>query len=370
MKAIANQILVFPILSALSSGYAIIVRVRLWLYAKGWLARSRLPCPVLSVGNVTVGGTGKTPTALWIAQQLMDKGLRVGILSRGYRRTSRDHFLLVSNGQTLLVNPWESGDEPFLMARRCPGLVVAVGADRYRLGKWVLQQERVDCFVLDDGFQHLSLHRDVDLVLIDGSDRHGLQRMLPAGQLREPLEGLNRATNIMVTGCDSDQKERTLKLIQEVMNKSKTNIVTSHYVVEGLVMGGEEAVRPVSSLRGEPVVIFSGIANPWKFRSTVEALDVEIVDEVVYRDHYAYTRSDLLDLVRRGHESHAQCFLTTEKDLVKIEAAWSFPQKLFAVRIGLQVCDGAEVLETCLQIIERQCKENNRTEERPPGVSV
>ena len=361
--------LCFPVLSILSGGYGIIVRVRLWLYARGWLRRYRLPCPVLSVGNVTVGGTGKTPTAIWIAQQLMNKGLRVGMLSRGYRRTSRDHFVLVSNGRTLLVNPMESGDEPFLMARRCPGLVVAVGADRYRLGEWVLRKERIDCFVLDDGFQHLSLHRDVDLVLIDGSDRLGLRGMLPAGRLREPLDGLMRATTLMVTWCENGQEVKNLQSIRDVMSNPKVKNVTSHFVVEGLVMAGVQTINPVTDVQNIPVVIFSGVANPSKFRSTVETLGAEIVDEVVYRDHYTYTPGDLVDLVRRGIESQAQCFLTTEKDLVKIEAAWSFPQKVYAVRIGLRVQEGAEVLEACLQTIERRCKDNETSRETfLPGV--
>jgi tetraacyldisaccharide 4'-kinase len=139
--------------------YQLAVCSRLWLYTHGWLKSKRLPRPVVSVGNLTVGGTGKTPMTMWVAQYLAAKGKQVAILSRGYRRHSQEKFLLVSDGKKVLTGPAESGDEPFLMATRCPGVIVAVGADRYHLGLWVLAQQVVDCFVLDDGFQHLNLDR-------------------------------------------------------------------------------------------------------------------------------------------------------------------------------------------------------------------
>ena len=171
------------------------VEARIRLYEHGWLTAHRLPRPVISVGNLTVGGTGKTPFVIWLSQYLQSHGKQVGILSRGYRRTKAARFLLVSNGKQVLVNPQEAGDEPFLMAKHCSGVVVAVGSDRYELGKWVLRQASVDCFILDDGFQHLSLHRDVNLLLVDGTDPQGLQKLLPAGRLREPLSGCGKSNS-------------------------------------------------------------------------------------------------------------------------------------------------------------------------------
>ncbi|MGH7167361.1 MAG: tetraacyldisaccharide 4'-kinase, partial [Nitrospiraceae bacterium] len=143
-------------LRALAWPYGLAVRARTALYERGWLARRRLPCRVVSVGNLTVGGTGKTPVVISIAEWLLARGKRVGVLSRGYRRRSRAPQLLVSDGRTILEGPADAGDEPYLIAWRCPGAVVAVGADRYRLGRWVLERFPIDCFVLDDGFQHLA----------------------------------------------------------------------------------------------------------------------------------------------------------------------------------------------------------------------
>ena len=173
-----------------------------FLYDWGWFAQRRLPVPVLSVGNLTLGGTGKTPVVIVLADWLLAQGKRVAILSRGYRRTSADPYLLVSNGERLLVGPNEAGDEPFLMAQRCPKAIVAVGADRYELGDWVLNRFPIDCLVLDDGFQHLGLYRDVNLLLVDATDAEGLAALVPAGRLREPLQAAARATAIVVTRAD------------------------------------------------------------------------------------------------------------------------------------------------------------------------
>ena len=343
-----------PILSIFSMVYGSIVRGRLWLYHQGWLKTSRLPCPVLSVGNMTVGGTGKTPITLWFAEQLRNQGLRVGILSRGYRRSSRDRCVLVSDGRRILVNPPAAGDEPFLMAKRCPQLVVAVGADRFRLGTWVLAQEEVDCFVLDDGFQHVALHRDQDVVLIDSSDTEGWRHLLPKGRLREPLTGLMRASTIIVTRCEVDQKIDELCQLQSVQDKPHINIVSSRFIVEGVVQPGNDRLHPREVLQGQRVVIFCGLANPSSFRKTVADLGVDVVDEVIFPDHHQYSQKDLYQVRQRGGR-RVDGFVTSEKDLVKIESLWPPAQDLFAIRIGLQV--GVGDLDSCVQQMVRQCQE-------------
>ncbi len=182
--------------------YGVVAQLRALLYYWGWFVQRRLPVPVLSVGNLTLGGTGKTPVVILLADWLLAQGRRVAILSRGYRRTSTDPYLLVSNGERLLVGPDEAGDEPFLMAQRCPKAIVAVGADRYELGYWVLDRFPIDCLILDDGFQHLGLYRDVNLLLVDATDADGLAALVPAGRLREPLKAAARATAIVVTRAD------------------------------------------------------------------------------------------------------------------------------------------------------------------------
>ncbi|MBH0185662.1 MAG: tetraacyldisaccharide 4'-kinase [Nitrospira sp.] len=186
--------------------YGLIVRLRNACYRFGWCRSSRVACRVVSVGNLTVGGTGKTPVVILLTQWLQSQGRRVAVLSRGYKRASGGSQRLVSDGVTVLAGPSEAGDEPFLLARRCPEAVVAVGADRAALGQWILAQYPVDCMILDDGFQHRGLRRDVDLVLLDATDATGLDAMAPAGRLREPLQGLVRATAVVVTRADSKEE--------------------------------------------------------------------------------------------------------------------------------------------------------------------
>jgi tetraacyldisaccharide 4'-kinase len=175
------------------------VRLRVYAYEHGWLARRRLPVPVISIGNLTVGGTGKTPLVIQITEWLLKAGKRVAVLSRGYRRTSREPLLFVSDGARIIATAEEAGDEPFLIAQRCPEAIVAVGADRYRLARRVLETCGVDCIVLDDGFQHLAVHRDINLLLVDATDVDGLEGLLPAGRLREPMTAAKRATGVIVT---------------------------------------------------------------------------------------------------------------------------------------------------------------------------
>ena len=200
-----------PWLLGIAHVYGLVVRLRTWCYRRGFLRSSRLPCRVISVGNLTVGGTGKTPLVMLLANWLTSEGQRVAILSRGYKRVGSGSPLLVSDGTRMLVGPSEAGDEPFLIARHCPEAIVAVGADRAALGRWVLAQFAVDCMLLDDGFQHLGLQRDVDLVLLDATDVTGLDAMVPAGRLREPLGGLARASAILITRADSKDEVQAVR---------------------------------------------------------------------------------------------------------------------------------------------------------------
>lgn len=334
--------------SLLTAPYQFATCSRTWLYEHGWLKRHRLPCPVVSVGNLTVGGTGKTPMTMWVAQRLFEQGRKVGILSRGYRRKSRQEFLLVSDGRSILAGHHEAGDEPYLMAHRCPGVVVAVGADRYQLGCWVLQQMPIDCFILDDGFQHLGLHRDVDLLLIDSSDMNGIEKLLPIGKLREPLGEAKRASEIILTRVNDESGVfRVVQPIEAALG-SMINPITTRFTVQGLIGASESTHQTLSEVQGKRVFIFSGVGNPNQFRQTVDALGVHVVDELVFQDHEAYSASKVEEIYRRVERSRPDLVLTTEKDLIKIQAKWSMPTPLFAVSLELEFIDGRSRLEEAL----------------------
>jgi tetraacyldisaccharide 4'-kinase len=323
--------------------YGVVARLRVLLYDWGWFAQQRLPVPVLSVGNLTLGGTGKTPVVIVLAEWLLAEGKRVAILSRGYRRTSTDPYLLVSNGARLLVGPNEAGDEPFLMAQRCPKAIVAVGADRYELGDWVLNQFPVDCLVLDDGFQHLGLYRDVDLLLIDATDAEGLAALVPAGRLREPLQAASRATAIVVTRADVAAQ------VTEVCHRLQATLGTMPPIQvvfrpESLVSVVTGASQPLSWSKGKTALLCSGVGHAGSFRSLVETIGIRILDEVVYADHHAYTSHDVEQLSARATELRAELVVTTEKDACKLAALLQLTDNWWAVRLSTDVIAGEERL--------------------------
>lgn len=330
----------------LTGPYRFATCFRTRLYERGWLARRRLPRPVVSVGNLTVGGTGKTPMAMWVAGKLLEYGKKPCVLSRGYRRKSQRKFLLVSDGTSVLAGPREAGDEPYLMAMRCPGVVVAVGADRYELGRWVLNQIPIDCFVLDDGFQHLSLGRDVNLLLVDSSNPAGIQVLLPVGKLREPLGEARRASDIVLTRVENES------MIADVLDPIQAALgcaidpITTRFTPKTLM--GASGSMPLPDVRGKRALLFSGIGNPEQFRRMVTALGVQVVDELVFRDHEPYGPSRVGEIYRRVERSRPDVVLTTEKDLIKVESNWPVPIPLFAVCLELEFLDGESRLESAL----------------------
>ena len=324
--------------------YGVVAQLRALLYYWGWFAQRRLPAPVLSVGNLTLGGTGKTPVVIVLADWLLAQGKRVAILSRGYRRTSTDPYLLVSNGERLLVGPNEAGDEPFLMAQRCPKAIVAVGADRYELGDWVLKRFPVDCLVLDDGFQHLGLYRDVNLLLVDATDVEGLAALVPAGRLREPLQAAARATAIVVTRADVPVQ------VTEVYHRLQATLGTMSDPIqvvfrpESLVSVVTGASQPLSWSKGKTALLCSGVGHAGSFRSLVERIGIKVLDEVVYVDHHAYTSQDVEQLRAKATELQAELVVTTEKDACKLAALLQPTDTWWAVRLTTDVIVGEERL--------------------------
>jgi len=324
--------------------YGVVARLRVLLYDLGWFAQGRLPVPVLSVGNLTLGGTGKTPVVIMLADWLLAGGKRVAILSRGYRRTSTDQYVLVSNGRDLLVGPHEAGDEAFLMARRCAKAIVAVGADRYELGDWLLNRFPIDCLVLDDGFQHRGLYRDVNLLLVDATDAAGLAALVPAGRLREPLRAAARATAIVVTRADAPSQ------VTEVCRKLKAKLgfmpdpIQAVFRPESLVSVVTGASQPLSWSKGKTALLCSGVGHAGSFRSLVEGIGIRIVDEVAYADHYAYTSQDVESLSARAAELQAELVVTTEKDACKLAALLQPTDSWWAIRLTTCVIAGEDRL--------------------------
>ena len=324
--------------------YGMVARLRALLYDWGWFAQRRLPVPVLSVGNLTLGGTGKTPVVIMLVDWLLAQGKRVAILSRGYRRTSTASYVLVSNGERLLVGPSEAGDEPFLMAQRCPKAIVAVGADRYELGDWVLARFPVDCLVLDDGFQHLGLYRDVNLLLVDATDVEGLAALVPAGRLREPLRAAARATAIMVTRADVPAQVTEVCRKLKAARGSMPDPIQAVFRPESLVSVMAGASQPLSWSKGKTALLCSGVGHAGSFRSLVERIGIRILDEIAYADHHAYTNQDIERLNARAVELQAELIVTTEKDACKLAALLQPTDSWWAVRLSTHVTVGEDRL--------------------------
>ncbi len=263
-----------------------------------------------------MGGTGKTPTVEWVARLLRDADLRVAVLSRGYRGGHEKEQGVVSDGETLLLSQAESGDEPYLLARRLKNIPVLVGRNRCKSGKLADQRFHTQVAVLDDGYQHMQLERDLNILLVDGREGFSRSRLFPLGSLREPLKGLSRADKILITKAECQGR---VQEIEETLRKwnSHADIFYGRYLPEYLLdpMTGERD-NP-HTLTDKRVLAFAGLASPEYFFETLESLGANLVGEIVFPDHHQYTERDLE--IIRGTMSDAEWCVTTEKDLVRME---------------------------------------------------
>lgn len=289
-----------------------------------WRFRTRraLPGFTVSVGNLTVGGTGKTPATCMLAQWARQEGFRPAVLSRGYGGVYEENVLVVSDGNAIKAGPGEAGDEPCLMARQLEGVPIITSKNRYEAG--ILARERYGCdlFILDDGFQHLALERDLDMVLMDGTSPFGNGFLLPRGPLREPVGYLNRAHAFVLTRCNREGEagEADAVLGREFPGKP---IFKSYHAPAKIVFpetgDKEEPGMLPKMLKGRRVAAFAGIARPVVFQETLEGLGAEVVFFKGFRDHHNYAAEEIQDLAAEKGRCGADYLLTTEKDWVRME---------------------------------------------------
>ncbi len=338
----------------LASLYGLAMKARSALYARGLLTQHTLPCRVISIGNLTVGGTGKTPVVIALATALRDRGRRVGVVSRGYKRSSVDAIVEVSDGQTVWGNPNETGDEPLLVAQRCPGVPVAVGTDRPSVGRHLIGRHRIDTLIMDDGYQHMALRRDMNILVLDAGAPFGNGHLLPRGRLREPLSAMARASAVLVTRASQGGPLGDLKAMVRSVAPAAPMWVTDFAPSALVQVGGSTTVEP-SVLKGERVLAVSGIGQPDSFRRLLEAAGAVVADHCVFPDHHAYSREDLRRIEQAAEGAGAGRIVTTEKDAVKLAGLVSSPSPLegegrvrgdfWAVRIDLVWLEGREEWE-------------------------
>ncbi|MFN2386569.1 MAG: tetraacyldisaccharide 4'-kinase [Thermoanaerobaculia bacterium] len=319
--------------SPLSALYGSLLERRARLYATGRRASHRLAHPVVSVGNITMGGTGKTPFVEFLARRLRFEGRRPAVLSRGYGRRSQG-VVVVSRGDGPLVSPEEGGDEPVALARRLPGVLVVVGERRVEAGR-AAETLGADVLVLDDGYQHLSLQRDLDLLLLDARDPFGGGRFPPRGRLREPLSALSRASAFVFTRVERQPPEReALARLREA--NPAAPVFTARLRPTGLC---DEAGSPVDApeLLRRRFIAVCGIARPEGFRASLKDLDLAPEEILTFPDHHRYGARDLARIRRTAEETGSSWIATTEKDAVKLAGRIFLP--LLSVRLGVEVLE-------------------------------
>ena len=299
------------------------VQLRNVLYDRGVLPSRRLTGPVVSVGNLSVGGSGKTPFVLLLGELLRVRGVKFDILSRGYGRKSKGVMLVDPAGTS-----HDFGDEPLLMARRL-GVPVIVGEDRYQAGLFAENRFGAQLHLLDDGFQHRSLARDFDIVLVTPDDTR--DRLLPAGRLREPARNLSRADAIVLTsGAAGDSFPLDGKLVWRARRG---------------ILPKDVPPRPVA---------FCGIARPKHFLAQLRTAGIEPVAEAFYRDHHAYTERDVQELLKLRQQSQAGGFVTTEKDAINLGGYMTALEPLAVVPVKMELLDAANAVDTILRVIEER----------------
>jgi tetraacyldisaccharide 4'-kinase len=343
-KSFGKRTLLFP-LYLLSLPYGGAVRARSLFYSLGLLKARTLPCPVISIGNITVGGTGKTPLVMALAKGLMEKGISVAILSRGYKG-KRISAPVVSDGKTIFLSPEEAGDEAFLMARACRGIPVLVGKDRFTNGRIALQQFGVKGLLLDDGYQHLALSRNINILLIDSYIGFGDHTLLPRGILREPLSHLRRTNIFLLTKVEDPQTVQPLeRKIHQILPSSQ--VFHSHYEPVSL-LSPNDGVEELDSLRGRKILTLSGIANPLYFSSMLRKCGADIVGEAVFPDHHPYTPEDLSSVAEKS--KRADCIVTTEKDMVKLKQLDVHHLPIRALRVKVKIWEEEEFYQRVMQV--------------------
>jgi len=311
-------------------------RSRRRLYDKGWLSRQRLPAPVLSVGNLVAGGTGKTPFTAFLARRYQAAGCRVVILSRGYGGRATG-IQIIGDGRRLRLRPPQAGDEACLLAQKLPGVPVVTGADRYQAGLRAWEAFQPDLFVLDDGFQHFQLHRDLDVVLLDAGRPFGNGCLLPRGPLREPVSTLQRPLLLVLSRYDDARHRQTWVELQRAFPAA--------VVLRAAFRLGQPVVYPggrrqsLASLARKKLAALAGLARPERFAADLHQVGLHIEQFYFFPDHHAFTAQEVAAVTAAAVRQGVEGLLTTEKDWVRLAGQWHAALPLYVVPLEVDLLD-------------------------------
>ncbi len=323
-------------LSVLSGIYLIGYETRRAAYGLRLLQRNKVNTRVVSIGNITAGGTGKTPATIYFTRRFLKDGRKVVVLSRGYgRSTPMDEPAAVSDGHTFLLSPRESGDEPYLIAKKLPGVPVVVCGDRVRGATFAIEKFNPETIVLDDGFQHVALARDEDIVVIDSTAPFGFGHLLPRGLLREPLSALRRATTFLLTRADECKHGETVARLKEI-NPAAAILLSRHRPVR-LSRPGAGEDFPCDFVAGKKVLALSSIGNPISFETALKRLGADVVDSLRFPDHHWYSPADVEKVHETARQSRAEFVVSTEKDGVRLALLADAPKDILLLEIELEM---------------------------------
>jgi len=352
---------------ALSGVFRGIVQIRLWRYRNGWRAQHHLGTQVISIGNITVGGTGKTPVVELLAKSLRDHGRQVAILSRGYKSKKLDqpqrwqdakgHLIpgemmpkVVSTGTALLLDSKYAGDEPFMLARNLDGVAVVVDKNRVKGGHFAISQLGSDTLLLDDGMQYLDLAHSIDVVLVDAGSPFGTEALLPRGTLREPPKNLRRASYILITKCSGGSNEALISRIRKYNNTAEIIECTHGPIYLEDVFSRDR--QPLEFLKDKWVGAISAIAVPEAFEGSLEKLGARVEICRRFSDHYRFSRKEVEKFMQRCVERDMEMIVTTEKDAVRFPRPASIDVPIYFLRIEVKILRGQAIWD---DLISRIC---------------
>ncbi|MBR7104920.1 MAG: tetraacyldisaccharide 4'-kinase [Lentisphaeria bacterium] len=364
-KSFPDQVMIALLFFA-SRFYRMGIQFRNWMYDKRVIRNHALGCLVVSIGNLTCGGTGKTPVVEVIARTLSAQGRKVGILSRGYRSKKRSLWFrisqmfaaqkielppkVVSDGQNLLLNSDFAGDEPYMLASNLKNVAVLVDKDRVKSGVYAIDHFETDVIILDDGFQYLMLKPHINIVLVDSTDPFGNGHVLPRGILREPIKNIRRADYIFLTKSDGSHKLRHLKNFLRRHNH-RAEIIECCHKPRHLVKLGSGEEMPLEKLKGLKVAALSAIARPESFEGFLVQLGADLVLKDHYADHHRYTQQEIIDFINQAKAAGAEYVVTTEKDAVRIPRMDRCDVPIIYLRIQIDILSGQENFDQCISRI-------------------
>jgi len=332
-------------LTPLSGLYGVAMKARRTLYQRGLFHVHKAGAPVISVGNITTGGTGKTPLVEWIARALAQQQRRVCILTRGYGRQHSGSRVVVSNGSEISSDARQAGDEPLLLAEKLKGAAAVISdADRVAAVRWAIENLGTELFILDDGFQHLRLARDLNIVAIDATNPWGNRRLLPAGNLRESPDQLARADCIVITRADDVAQTEALQAEIRELSRGRP-VFLSRMRIDGLRKLSSELKDGTTSenLRSVPVAAFCAVGNPESFFAQLRRADFTVCHTRVFPDHHYFTQKEMSALISQSSERGAHALVTTAKDEVRLRSL-SCGMPCYVVDVAIEIEDESKLL--------------------------